>query len=198
MQFRLSPVQAQQGGKHATHVETFGRNFNCRRSWYWLYGRFPAMQCLALPPPSPTNSPSQTQSPLQPADEVVTFRDNRLINGARGSLEKILAIVPRETGVAFYLKGSAETPITADFEASDLEKGIKRLIRGLNSVFYYGPSQPGAKDIKLTSVLIILNPDSRTVTTIRPSGGRCGRGKTQEQFPTVNWLRTWIGSKRRP
>ncbi len=114
----------------------------------------PPMQCLALPPPSPTNSQSQPESPLQPADEVVTFRDNRLIIKANAvPLEKILAIVTRETGVAFFIKGSAETPVTADFEASDLEKGIKRLIRGLNSVFYYGPSQPGAKDIQLTSVL---------------------------------------------
>ena len=43
------------------------------------------------------------------------------------------------------------------------------MIRGLNSVFYYGPSQPGAKDIRLTSVLIVSNPDSRKISAIRPS-----------------------------
>ena len=76
----------------------------------------PPMQCLALPPPSPTNSPSQTESPLPPADEVVSFRDNRFIIRAHAvPLGKVLAIVTRETGVAFFLKGSAETPVTADF-----------------------------------------------------------------------------------
>ncbi len=95
--------------------------------------------------------------------------DNRLVIKAHEvPLEKILAIVTRETGVAFFLKGSAETPVTADFETGDLEKGIKRLIRGLNSVFYYA-SQPGAKDIQLTSVLIISNPDSRTISTVQPA-----------------------------
>ena len=128
------------------------------------------MQCLASPPPSPTNSQSQAESPLGSADALVSFIDNRLIIRANAvPLEKILAIVTRETGVAFFLQGPAETPVTADFETGDLEKGIKRLIRGLNSVFYYGPSQPGAKEIKLTSVFVISNRDIRTISAIRPS-----------------------------
>ena len=130
----------------------------------------PPTQCLALPTPSPTNTPSQSQRPLQSSDAVVTFRDGRLIIKAQAvPLEKILAMVTRETGVAFFLKGSAEAPVTADFETGDLEKGIKRLIRGLNSVFYYGPSQPGTKDIKLTSVLVISNDAIRTISAIRPT-----------------------------
>ncbi len=155
----------------------------------------PPMQCLALPPPLPTNSPSQTESPLPPADEVVSFRDNRFIIRAHAvPLGKVLAIVTRETGVAFFLKGSAETPVTADFEASDLEEGIKRLIRGLNSVFYYGPSQPGAKDIRLTSVLIVSNPDSRKISAIRPSdddnpGQDTGAVPYHEMFEDIDRLK---------
>lgn len=130
----------------------------------------PPMQCLASPPTAPTNSQSQPESPQQSADAVVSFMDNRFIIRTQAvPLEKVLAMVTRETGVAFFLKGLVETPVTADFEARDLEVGIKRLIRGLNSVFYYGPSQPGAKEIRLTSVLIISNPDSRKVAVIRPS-----------------------------
>lgn len=128
------------------------------------------MHCLALPPPSPTNSKSQSESPLQPADAVVSFKDNRFTIRAHAvPLGKVLAMITRETGVVFFLEGSAEMPITADFQSMDLDKGIKRLIRGLNSVFYYGPRQPGAKDIQLTSVLVILNPDSRTISAIKPS-----------------------------
>ena len=131
---------------------------------------YPPEQCLALPPTSPTNSQSQPESLQQSADAVVSFMDNRFTIRAHAvPLEKVLAIVTRETGVAFFLKGSVDTPVTANFEARDLEVGIKRLIRGLNSVFYYGPSQPGAKEIRLTSVLIISNPDSRKVSVIRPS-----------------------------
>ena len=140
-------------------------------------------QCLALPP-SPTNTPSQPQNPLQPTDEVVTFRDNRLIVKVNAvPLEKILAIVTRETGVAFYLQGSAETPVTADFETGDLEVGIKLLIRGLNSVFYYGPSQPGVKAIRLTSVLIIANSDNRRITAFRPSNVDENPGEASAAMP---------------
>ena len=130
----------------------------------------PPMHGLALPPPAPTNSQSQPEMPSKPADAVVTFRDNRLIIKANTvPLEKILVMVTQETGVSFFIKGSAETPVTADIQSMDLEKGIKRLIHGLNSVFYYGPSQPGAQDIQLTTVLIISNPESRTISAIRPS-----------------------------
>lgn len=126
-------------------------------------------QCLALPPPSPTDNQSLAESPLQSADAVVSFVNNRFIIRAHAvPLGSVLASVTRETGVAFYLQGSAETPVTADFETGDLEAGIKRLIRGFNSVFYFGPSQPGAQEIRLTSVLIIANSGIGKKTEFRP------------------------------
>ncbi len=153
------------------------------------------MQCLALPPPAPTHSQSQPESLLQPADEVVGFRENRLIIKVHAApLGDVLASVTKETGVAFFLKGPAETPVTADFEVTDLEKGIKRLIRGFNSVFYYGASQPGATDIRLTSVLVISKPDSRKISVIQPTEDRnpeqgSGAAPYQKLFEDIDRLK---------
>ena len=130
----------------------------------------PAPKGLAADAAVPTSSQAPPNSPLQPADALVRFEQDRLTIQARAvPLVKILEKVTRETGVSFFINGSLETAVTADFTTRDLEQGLKRLTRGLNTVFFYGPGESEDSDIRLTAVLIVSSTGGQAASVIRPT-----------------------------
>ncbi len=105
-------------------------------------------------------------------DLEVAFVDDRLtVKADDVSLEAVMQRIAQAAQLEITILGVSSAPVTADFQAANLEMGIRRLIRGMNSIFYYDLTGAGSKEARLTAVLIMSNSGGRQKTAFRPSSG---------------------------
>ena len=117
----------------------------------------------------------------------VVYADGRLtVRAENVSLEDVLERISKEAGLTLLLTGPSQTPVTADFAAVDLEEGIRRLVRGWSSIFYYARTGSDADDVRLTSVTLLSNSGIRQTTAIKPSGDEENPGQMPEKSAYEN------------
>lgn len=87
-----------------------------------------------------TSVPAHARQPrmVAPQNDVVQIADGLLsvhLNGFR--LRQFLAIVAQRARVRVILHGTADEPLTGEFQNVRLEEGLRRLLQGKNTVYYY-------------------------------------------------------------
>lgn len=103
--------------------------------------------------------------------EVAFVNDRLTVKADSVSLEAVMQRISQAAQLEITILGVSPAPITADFKAADLEMSIRRLIRGMNSIFYYDLTGAGSREARLTEVLILSNSGNRQKTAFRPSSG---------------------------
>jgi hypothetical protein len=85
---------------------------------------------------------------------VIDWRDGRLSINARASpWEDVLPALTRHTDITIRVHSTLTGTLTQAFEALPLDEGLRRLFRGLNTVFIYAPRpHAGATTALLTEV----------------------------------------------
>ena len=106
--------------------------------------------------PLPTQT-NKNSGPKQPAIEYQRGRLSVKIHDV--SLAAVLKILAERLGARIVIFGSSHQPVNADFTGEPLEQGIKRLLGGRNSVFFYvSEGQPEMQMYRLTEVRVFPPP----------------------------------------
>lgn len=89
------------------------------------------------------------------SSSIIRFEDNLLTVKVRDiPLQKVMTEIAHQTGIKIVLHGEAEELLSADFSAIPLEKGLRRLTRGINCVLLYGPEKIKAGEAEIREVII--------------------------------------------
>jgi hypothetical protein len=104
------------------------------------------------------------------SSEDVQVKDNLLtINVRRVPLKKLLTEIAIQAGIKVVIYGGAKELVSADFSALSLEKGIRRLTRGINCVLLYGPEKTETGEAKIREVIIYPKASDKTDIRKAPS-----------------------------
>jgi hypothetical protein len=68
---------------------------------------------------------------------VVAGHDHLSIRAQRAALKPLLTEIARQSGIEIYLQGEPELTLSIDLASTSLERGLKRLLRGIDHAFTY-------------------------------------------------------------
>lgn len=74
----------------------------------------------------------------------VSVRNQRLsVQAERAPLEQLLTDIAAESGIDILIQGRLEDVVTVDLRGVNVEKGLKRMLGGINHAFTYGYDSHG-------------------------------------------------------
>ena len=98
-----------------------------------------------------------------PAGELLVVYNRGLLTVSMGNvdLERVLRALAKETGISVKYAKGLEKRITTEFHALPLQRGLRRILRGMNYALIYSGSA-GKKGEDIVSGLYVVSKQSRT------------------------------------
>lgn len=134
------------------------------------------------------------------SSEDVLVKDNLLtVNVRRVPLKKLLAEIAIQAGIKVVIYGGAKELVFADFSGLSLEKGIRKLTRGVNCVLLYGPEKTETGEAKIREIIIypkasdkagirrapsIIDPNKRNQKNLKEASQESPLKTPEEEVPT--------------
>ena len=100
---------------------------------------------------------------------VVQVREGLLTVKVRNiPLKRVLKEIAGQTEIKLVFNGQTDAMISADISDIPLEKGLRRLIRGMNYAFIYGPKETKRGRSEIREIIIYPEAEESPLKAIRP------------------------------